>query len=93
MGWLSGLDVFVIGHSRPMRHFENGNLSGMNIQPDAVHTFAHFTVLCTLWPFPNTPVSVAEMVSSSVRIVTNAGHALWEPVVILNIPPSNQKFL
>jgi len=76
-----------------MRYFEDGNLSGMNIQPDAGHTFAHFAILCTLWPFPNAPVFVAEMVSSSVRIITNAGHALWEPVVILNIPPSNQKFL
>jgi hypothetical protein len=93
VGRLSGLDVFVVGRNRPVRHFEAGNSSEVDIQSDVVHTFAHFPILCTLWPFPNAPVFVAEVVSSSVRIITNAGHALWEPVVILNIPPSNQKLL
>ena len=87
---LSGLDVFVVSHSMSMRHFEDGNSSEINVQPDIVHTFAHFAILCTLWPFPNAPVLVAEVVPSSVRIVTNAGHAFWEPVVILNVSPSNR---
>jgi len=55
-----------------------------------IHTFAHFTVLCALWTFPDAPVFVAETVTSSVGVVSNARHALWEPVVILNFSPSNQ---
>jgi len=88
---LPRLDVFVVGHSESMRHFGGGS-SAMDAQLDVVHTFAHFTVLCALWTFPNAPVFVAETVSSSVGIITDALHALWEPAVILNIAPLDQKF-
>ena len=88
---LPGLDVFVVGRSRSMRHFGNTSSLETDIHPDVVHTFAHFSVLCALCTLPNAPVFVTEAVSSSVRIVTDACHALWEPVFILNIPPSDQK--
>ena len=57
----------------------------METQLDIVHTFKQFTILRTLWTFPNAPVFVAEAVASSVRIEADARHALWEPVAILNI--------
>ena len=82
---MSRLDVFVVGRGMSMRHYEDENSLEINVQPDIVHTFAHFAIFCTFWSFPNAPVFVAEVVSSSVRIVTNAGHALREPVFILNI--------
>jgi len=79
------LDVFVVSHSRSTRHFEGGNSSPVDTQLEVAHTLAHFTILCTSWSFPNTPVLVAKTVPSGVRIVTDACHALWEPVVILNV--------
>ena len=63
----------------------------MDTQHDILHTFSHFTVLCALCAFPNTPVLVTETVSSIVRVVSDACHALWEPVIILHIPLSEQK--
>ena len=92
MGRLPRLNVFVIGHSGSMRHFEGGLSLAGDTHLGVVHTFAHFTVLCTLWAFPDAPVFVTETVSSSVRIVTDARHTLWEPVFILNILPSDQVF-
>jgi len=64
--------------------------SAVDTQHGFPHTFAHFTVLCAFWTFPYASVFVTERVASSVRVVSDACHALWESVVILNISPSNQ---
>ena len=64
----------------------------VDTQLDVVHTFMHFTVLCTLRTFPNAPVFVTETVPSSVRVVPDARHTLRESVVVLNISLSDKEF-
>lgn len=56
----------------------------LDTQLGVVHTFTHFTVLCTFRTFPNAPIFVTETISSSVGIITDARHTLREPVLILD---------